>query len=112
MTTETPFSPETIYREVLAAGEDWADKKAAYEAFDDNTDSILADITGQYMEGGGTKTACEARALSSKTYRDHLQFVAAARRDWLKAQVKYDSLKMLAELRRSQESTRRQEMRL
>lgn len=106
------LDPDAIYKQVLAAGEDWADKKAAYEALDDNTDSILADITGQYLEGGGTKAACETRALSSKAYRDHLREVSAARKAWLMAQVRYDSLKMLSELRRSEESTRRQEMRL
>jgi hypothetical protein len=38
--------------------------------------------------------------------------VAKARHAFLRAQVKYDSIKMLAELRRTQESTRRAEMRL
>jgi hypothetical protein len=35
-----------------------------------------------------------------------------ARKAWLLSQVRYDSIKMLAELRRTQESTRRAEMRL
>jgi hypothetical protein len=104
------FDPDAIYREVIAAGEDWADKKAAYEALDDNTKSVLSDIALGYMDGKTSKSEAELRALASKPYRDHLSEVKFARRAWLLAQVKYDSLKMLADMRRSQESTRRAEM--
>jgi hypothetical protein len=106
------LNPDRIYHEVSEAGEDWAGKKAAYEALDDNTKSVLAEITGRYLEPKTTKTAAEMLALSSKDYREHLAEVAKARKAFLLAQVKYDSLKMLAELRRTQESTRRAEMRL
>ena len=103
---------ENIYKEVSSAGEDWADKKAAYEALDDNTKSVLADITSNFMEGKISRTEAEMRALASGDYKIHLASVAKARRAWLMAQVKYDSLKMLSELRRSEESTRRAEMKL
>jgi hypothetical protein len=106
------LNAEQIYHEVSTAGEDWADKKAAYEALDDNTKSVLAEITGRYMDGKTAKGSAEAFALASKDYRDHLADVAKARHAFLRAQVKYDSIKMLAELRRTQESTRRAEMRL
>jgi len=106
------LEPEKIYVEVTSAGETWADCKAAYEALDDNTKSVLADIALGYMDGKISKTEAELRALASKAYRDHLAEVRNARRAWLMAQVRYDSLKMLAELRRTQESTRRAEMRL
>ena len=101
-----------IYKEVLAAGEAWADCKAAFEALDDNTKSVLADITSNFMESKISRTEAEMRALASGEYKIHLASVKAARKAWLMAQVKYDSLKMLAELRRSEESTRRAEMRL
>jgi hypothetical protein len=107
-----PLDPGVIYREVLAAGETWADQKSAYEALDDNSKSVLAEIIGRYMDAGSTKTAAESQALASKDYREHLVSVSKARREYLLSQVRYDSLKMLAELRRTQESTRRAEMRL
>jgi hypothetical protein len=106
------FDPDKIYATVSEAGEEWADKKSAYEALDDNTKSILADIALGYMDGKTSKAEAELRALASKPYRDHLAEVKAARRAWLMTQVKYDSLKMLVELRRSQESSRRAEMNL
>lgn len=107
------FIPELIFKQVMEAGDEWADRKAAYEALDDNTKSVLADITSNFLDGSKiTKSEAEMRALASGEYKQHLASVSAARKAWLKAQVKYDSLKMLADLRRSQESTRRQEMRL
>ena len=107
------FDPDAIYKQVLEAGERWADLKGAYEALDDNTKSVLADITANYLDGGKmTKSEAEMRALASGDYKHHLATLSWARKAWLKAQVTYDSLKLLAELRRSEESTRRQEMRL
>lgn len=106
------LDPEKIYNEIMAAGERWADCKAAYEAFDDNTKSVLAEITGRYMDAGQNKGASEASALASKDYREHLVALSKARGEFLRAQVRYDSLKMLADLRRSEESTKRAEMNL
>lgn len=106
------LDPQKIYHEVSTAGEEWADKKAAYEALDDNTKSVLADISLGYMDGKTSKAEASMRAEASKAYREHLAEVNKARRAYLLSQVKYDSLKMLAELRRTQESTRRAEMRL
>jgi hypothetical protein len=103
---------EEIYHAVTSAGEEWADKKSAYEALADATKSVLADIALGFMDGKTSKAESELRALSSRPYREHLAEVKLARKAWLLAQVRYDSIKMLAELRRTQESTRRAEMRL
>ena len=104
------IDPDAIFTEVLAAGNDWADKKSAFEALDDNSKSVLADITGRYREGKTSRTEAERYALASKDYKEHLADVSKARKEWLIAQVRYDCLKMLSELRRSQESSRRAEM--
>lgn len=106
------FDPTKIYDHVLKAGEEWADAKSAYEALDDNTKSVLADITSNYLPDAKSRAEAETMALASREYREHLAAKQKARREWLQAQVKYDSIKMLSELRRSQESTRRAEMRL
>lgn len=108
----TDFDPAKIYVEVVSAGEDWADKKSAYEALDGATKSVLAEVTGKYLPVSKTRIEAEMVALASQEYRSHLEAVNAARKDFLLAQVKYNGLTMLAELRRTQESTRRAEMRL
>lgn len=107
------IDPDKIYSEVVAAGERWADYKSAYEALDDNSKSVLADITANFLDGSKiSKSEAEMRALASGDYKTHLASVAKARKEFLRAQVTYDSLKMLAELRRSEESTERAKMNL
>lgn len=101
-----------IYQAVSKAGEDWADKKAAYEALSDMTSTVRADATTDFYVTCKSKDEAKERALASKPYREHLASVAAARRAWLTAEVKYKSVQLLAELRRSEESTRREEMRM
>ncbi len=106
------FDPDRAYNEVISAGEDWADKKAAFEVLDDATKSVLATLTGDALRAAGRHAQAQTRALASEGYLDHLKALGAARKAFLLAQVRYDGLKMLAELRRTQESTRRAEMKL
>lgn len=102
---------ETIYRDISAAGDDWADKKAAYECLDDMTKTIYSDILSDFLPPTcPTKAEAETRAYASAKYKEHLAAKSAARRAWLMAEVKWKNLNLLAELRRSQESTRRAEM--
>ena len=103
---------DRIYHELEIAGNDWADKKAGYEALDRNTKSVLSDVLLTFMDGGLSRAESETRALSSSTYKSHLASVSAAHKAYLQAQVLWNNLQMLAELRRSEESTRRQEMKL
>lgn len=101
-----------IFNSVSKAGEDWADKKAAYEMLDDMTATVRADVTTDFYSSCSSKAEAQERALASKTYKDHIASLSAARRAWLLAEVKYKSVQLLAELRRSEESTRREEMRM
>ena len=101
-----------IYESVSKAGEEWADKKAAYELLDDMTSTVRADVTTDFYGSCSSKAEAQERALASKIYKDHLASLSAARRAWLLAEVKYKSVQLLAELRRSEESSRRAEMNL
>jgi len=106
------FNPMEIFREVISAGEEWADLKSAYEAYEDNNKSVLADLTSGFMLSSKSRAEAEMYALASEQYKAHLSAKQEARRAYLQAQVKYDSLRLLAELKRTQESTRRTEMRM
>ena len=102
---------DEIYRQVIDCGIDWADKKAAYETLDDITKTVLSDIISNYLPPTcPTKSEAEIRALASREYKEHLSSKAAARREWLVSEVKYKGAVMLAELRRTEESTKRAEM--
>jgi len=101
---------DRMYAKLLSAGNDYADKKAAYNALDAVTKSVLADKTQDYLPASSSRAEAEMRALSSREYRDHLANVADAHKAYLRAEVLYRGLQTLIELRRSEESTRRAEI--
>lgn len=106
------FDPNRIYKQLEDAGNDWADKKAAYEALDRNTKSILASFILAFMDGGTSRVESETRALAATGYKEHLAAVSLAHKAYLQAQVLWNNLQILSELRRSEESSRRAEMAL
>ena len=102
---------DRMFHALVKAGENWSDAKAAYHLLESTTKSLLADLTKKqgYAE---SRVVAEMNALASDAYKTHLQAVGEAHRKFLLAQVRYDSLKTLVELRRSEESTRRAELQL
>ena len=106
----TDFDPDRIYKQLADAGEDWADKQAAAELLEETKKSVLAELMN--AEVGLSVSARESNALANPAYRLHLTNMVAARREANRARVRYDSMKVLAEMRRTQESTRRAEINL
>jgi hypothetical protein len=88
------------------AGEDWADKEAAAELLEETKKTVLAELMSSEQ---GTNADRERRALANPAYKLHLTNMVAARKEANRAKVRYDSGKVLAEMRRTQESTRRAE---
>lgn len=103
------FDPDRMYRQLAESGEDWADKQAAAELLEETKKSVLAELMSD-LQGSGTER--ERIALADPVYKLHLKNMVAARKEANRARVKYDSMKVLAEMRRTQESTRRAEINL
>jgi len=101
------YNPNEIYQKLIEAGSDWADKKAAYEFLDDITKSVLAEIKLD-MEGSSDAERT-SYALANGEYFKHLEDLREARKEFLHAQVKYQSMQALADARRTEASTRRAE---
>lgn len=101
---------DEIFKLIAIAGDDWADKKAAYCTLDDLTSTVRADLTTDYRASCKSSAEAVDRALAAPRMKDHLALLSGARRAWLFAEVKYKNHQLLAELRRSEESTRRAEM--
>ena len=101
---------EKAYNALIQSGEDWADKEAAADFLEKTTKSVLA----RYKNESGEKSdaARETIALCHPEYLEHVKLTVDARREANRARVKYDSAKTLADLRRSEESTRRAEITL
>ena len=101
------FDADKTYEALIRAGETWADADAAATLLEETKRSILAKLM---LAAEGTSAAQrEMYALADPEYQQHVEGMVAARKAATKARVRYDSAKVLAELRRSQEATRRAE---
>lgn len=104
------LDPDRIYQNLIDAGDAWAEADAAASLLEETRKSVLAKI--QLECDAASIAAKEMYALADPEYRKHVEGAVSARKAANKAKVKYDSAKVLAELRRTQESTRRAEMNL
>lgn len=100
------FDADKTYSELIKAGETWADAEAAASLLEETRKSVLAKLIN---EGEGSVAAREYKALADPSYLEFVEGMVSARKAATKARVRYDSAKVLAELRRSQEATRRAE---
>ncbi len=98
------FAPESIYRQLLQAGEEWVDKDAAAELLEETKKTVLAELMGQVQ---GSAAERERLALANPAFKLHVTNMVSARKEANRARIRYDAAKVLAELRRTQESTRR-----
>lgn len=106
MSERPDFDPEKIYHQIIAAGEEWSDKDAAADILTETKKTVLAEI----MNGlTGPATERERIALADPIFRLHLTNMVSARKESNIARVRYDAVRVLAEMRRTQESTRRAE---
>lgn len=104
------MDPLKLQHEIIRAGEEWADKEAAASLLEETRKSVLAKCMN---DSASTSIAGkEMLALADPEYRQFVEGMVSARKAANKARVRYDSAKIYAELRRSEESTRREEMRL
>lgn len=104
------MNPDEIYNAIIKAGEEWADAEAAASLLEETRKSVLARLMNESAIASlGGK---EMVALADHEYKAFVEGMVTARKAANKARVRYDSAKVLAELRRSQESTRRAEMQI
>lgn len=101
------MDPDRIYDELVKAGETWADADAAATLLEETKKSVLAKLMNE--ADASSIAAKEMYALADPEYRKHVEGMVSARKQATKAKVRYDSARVLAELRRSQEATRRAE---
>ena len=101
------FDPERTYHELERAGLYWADADAAASMYEESKKSVLADLMNE--TNGGTNVERERHALASRVFKEHVEKMVAARKEANRAKVRYDALRVLAEMRRTEESTRRAE---
>lgn len=103
------INSEEIYRMIVKDGEDWADKDAAANLFEETTKTVLAELmNGRYENSQAAK---ESAARVDEKFKTHIESMVEARRLANRAKVKYDGARLLCDLRRTEESTKRAAMR-
>ncbi|HEX3156739.1 MAG TPA: hypothetical protein VHV32_19070 [Candidatus Angelobacter sp.] len=102
------LDPDKAYDALIRAGESWADAEAAAALLEETRKSMLAKLMNE--SAVASIAGKEMVALASEEYREYVDGMVKARAAANKARVRYDSAKVLAELRRTKESTRRAEM--
>lgn len=104
------FDPDWIYQNLIKSGEHWADKEAAASLLEETKKTVLAEQAVYYRNTNMSISESEQRALAGGNYREHLDKMIEARKEANKAKVRYQSMQTLADLRRTEQSTRRVEM--
>lgn len=99
------FAPETIYKQLLVAAEEWAKADEEARRLKELDKIILAEITNQTV--GDSYADRKSKALASAEYRLHKTQMVTAKTAANVALAKYKAAQALADMRRTQESTRR-----
>jgi hypothetical protein len=106
------MNPNDVYRGLMEAGNDWADKHGAAEMLEGSLKSLKAQLTLEAKDAEGCSVAqAESIALSTDLYRDAAKVAVEARTEANRAKVRYDSTKALWEAQRTAEATERAAMR-
>lgn len=100
--------PNVVYQKLLDAGNEWSDAEAAASLLEETKKSVLANLMSKVVEK--SVAAKETYALQTKDYQDHLRSMVEARRIANRARVKYNSMKVWADMYRTAEATKRVEM--
>jgi hypothetical protein len=104
------FDPDKIRERLAQVGEEWADKDAAANLLEETKNSLLAEL----MNTANASSEAERKriAQADPAFKLHLANMVTARKEANRARVRYETGKMWAELKRSQESTIREQMRI
>lgn len=99
-----------LYQKLIESGNDWAEKQAAFNVLEDTKNAVLSKLM---LESDAPSVAArEVEAKASDGYAEHVKATQEAMKAALKAKVKYQAIQVWIDLKRSEEATRRAEMKL
>jgi hypothetical protein len=103
------INPDEILERLRLAGEEWADKDAAANALEETKNSVLAELANS--AAGSSEAQKKSVALADPSFRLHIARMVDARKEANRSKVRYETGKIWAELVRTRESTKREELR-
>ena len=101
------FNPSSIFTALEDAAERMTEAKEKADNLTELRKSILAGLTLTHMVGKVTRAEAETRALADEEYKEYIKGMNEAVRQANRAQAAFKNRHVLAELRRSEESSRR-----
>ena len=101
---------DKIYSEIVRTAKDWAVADEKWRSLKETDGIVLAEIAN-HMEGS-SHAERKFKALASPEYKLHKVNLVAAKTEANIKLAMYKAVQNLSELRRSEESTRRAEMKL
>lgn len=104
------FKPERIYKMIVEAGDDWADKDAAATILEETKKTVHSEIFNGQPQAMSV-SAREHAANADSAYKLHVINMVTARKNAHKAKVRFDGAKLLSEMRRTEAATQRALMR-
>ncbi len=102
--------PIRLAHGIVSRGEIWADADGAANLLEETRGTLLGKLLREHFDQPAWKA--EALAKADPRYEEHIKAMVAARTVSNLAKVRYDGSKVLADLQRSAESTRRAEMQM
>lgn len=93
-----------VFERLTAAGETWADAKAAFDALDATSSALKSKLM---MRFEGSVASREMEALASQEWADHIERLKEANAAAIKARVRWESSKIFIELHRDQTAAER-----
>lgn len=106
------IDPNKLAKELVEAGNDWADKDAAFFLLDETKKDVLSECIGKLNDQDLSAVKAEQEARRLPQWRENQSKLAEARREMNRAKVRYTGLQTYIELIRSREATNRAEMNL
>ena len=94
-----------LFHKLNEAGSEWADLEAAANVLEDTRHAVLARL--MLASGAPSVAAKEMEARASEDYEFHVRATQDAKAKALKAKVKYESMKVWVDLRRTQSANER-----
>lgn len=101
------FDPNVIYQKLVKSGEDWAEKEALAQQMEEMKKAILSNL--KLQSTASSEAAKETWAYAQPEYETHIRGMTEARKMANLARVRYHGMKVLSELRRTEQSNLRTE---
>ena len=94
-----------LYHKLTMAGNDWAEKQAAYNVLEDTKNAVLSKL--MLNSKAPSVAAKEIEAKASAEFTDHVKSTQDAMKAALKAKVNYEAIKIWIDLKRTEAANER-----